>query len=140
GHYEVPLNHPKRDRHRGRIWRIVYRGQDGTKKPAAPRSDWSKATVAELITDLAHPNLTVRMTATHQLAHRGGEDVVKSIKAVMKPSSSPWQRAHGLWALERLGTLGDDTLMACGKDEAYEVRVHAMRVLSERDKLTDRQR
>ncbi len=31
GHYEVPLTHPGRDRERGRIWRIVYKGgrQDG---------------------------------------------------------------------------------------------------------------
>lgn len=26
GHYEVPLDHPQRDRHRGRIWRVVYKG------------------------------------------------------------------------------------------------------------------
>ena len=32
GHYEVPLTHPGRDRERGRIWRIVYKGTDG--KPA----------------------------------------------------------------------------------------------------------
>src|SRR5215468_4347450 len=29
GHYEVPLDHPGRDRERGRIWRISYRGPDG---------------------------------------------------------------------------------------------------------------
>ena len=27
GHYEVPLEHPGRDRERGRIWRIVYTGK-----------------------------------------------------------------------------------------------------------------
>ncbi len=30
GHYEVPLDHPQRDRERGRIWRVVYKG-DGAK-------------------------------------------------------------------------------------------------------------
>ncbi len=29
GHYEVPLTHPGRDRERGRIWRIYYRGEGG---------------------------------------------------------------------------------------------------------------
>ena len=29
GHYEVPLTHPGRDRERGRIWRVVYRGRVG---------------------------------------------------------------------------------------------------------------
>src|SRR5207302_3106313 len=43
GHYEVPLNHPQRDRKRGRIWRIVYTGKDSKGTPA-PRSDLSKAT------------------------------------------------------------------------------------------------
>jgi putative heme-binding domain-containing protein len=30
GHYEVPLEHPGRDRESGRIWRIVYRGKDNS--------------------------------------------------------------------------------------------------------------
>ena len=33
GHYEVPLQHPGRDRERGRIWRVVYKG-DAQKKTA----------------------------------------------------------------------------------------------------------
>ena len=33
GHYEVPLLHPGRDRERGRLWRIVYRGKKGGHKP-----------------------------------------------------------------------------------------------------------
>ncbi len=41
GHYEVPLTHPGRDRERGRIWRIVYKGTDGKPAPApiVDRSD-----------------------------------------------------------------------------------------------------
>ena len=35
GHYEVPLTHPGRDRERGRIWRIVYRGTQGQGQGAA---------------------------------------------------------------------------------------------------------
>src|SRR5256885_6217009 len=72
GHYEVPLDHPGRDRERGRIWRIVYTGKDN-KPTAAPRSDWSKASSAELIDDLRHPNLTVRLMATNVLAARRAE-------------------------------------------------------------------
>ena len=30
GHYEVPLTHPSRDNSHGRIWRIVWRGLDGS--------------------------------------------------------------------------------------------------------------
>ncbi len=38
GHYEVPLEHPERDRERGRIWRIVYRGDQNSEHPTAPES------------------------------------------------------------------------------------------------------
>ena len=35
GHYEVALNHPGRDKDRGRLWRIVYKGTDGKGKLTA---------------------------------------------------------------------------------------------------------
>ena len=44
GHYEVPLTHPGRDRERGRIWRIVYKGTDGKPAPA-PEPDRSNQVV-----------------------------------------------------------------------------------------------
>src|SRR5579872_3655050 len=53
GHYEVDLHHPGRDHERGRIWRIVYKGEDGKNPLKAPRQDWTTASVEELIQDLA---------------------------------------------------------------------------------------
>src|SRR5206468_7986496 len=45
GHYEVPLTHPGRDRERGRIWRIVWKGTDGkAPPPKAPRAEDRKST------------------------------------------------------------------------------------------------
>jgi putative heme-binding domain-containing protein len=132
GHYEVPLDHPGRDRERGRIWRIVYRGPGGKGKPAAPRADWTKATVAELVDDLAHPNLTVRMLAMNQLVERGGQPGVEAVRKVMQTKSSPFQRMHGLWVLDRQGTLEDKMLAAVAADPESGVRVHAMRLLAER--------
>ncbi len=140
GHYEVPLTHPGRDRERGRIWRIVYRGTDGKNELKAPRADWSKASVAELVEDLGHPNLTVRMLATHQLATRSGDDVIAAVKAVVKPETKPWQRMHGLWVLDRLHVLDDALLTAAAKDVEAGVRVHAVRVLAERKNWTAEQR
>ncbi len=35
GHYEVPLDHPGRDRERGRIWRVVKRGETNASVPVA---------------------------------------------------------------------------------------------------------
>jgi len=43
GHYEVPLDHPGRDRQRARIWRVVYRGPDGRQNPT-PAPDLSRIT------------------------------------------------------------------------------------------------
>ncbi|HKB39047.1 MAG TPA: PVC-type heme-binding CxxCH protein, partial [Gemmataceae bacterium] len=136
GHYEVPLDHPGRDRERGRIWRIVYRGADGKGKPSAPRADWTKASVKELVEDLAHPNLTVRTLATNQLVHRGGPNVVRAVRDVMGTDSKVWQRVHGLWVLERLGVFSNGVVRAA-KDREFPVRVHAMRVLAERQKLSE---
>src|SRR5262249_29000744 len=94
GHYEVPLDHPGRDRERGRIWRIVYRGPDAGSPPRAPRTDWTKATIPELIDDLGHANLTVRTLATNQLAERGGPEIIAAVRSVLRPVSNPFQRVH----------------------------------------------
>lgn len=80
GHYEVDLKDPRRDKDRGRIWRIVWKGkgEPGASAPgvAAPknhRADFTKATDEELFDDLFHPNLTVRFFAGHQLRQRMAE-------------------------------------------------------------------
>jgi putative heme-binding domain-containing protein len=138
GHYEVPLDHPGRDRERGRIWRIIYRGPDGKgPPPRMPRADWGKASVDELVKDLAHPNLVVRMKAANQLVERGGEAAVRKIKARMQEGASPLQLVHGLWVLERMKALDDRLLETTATDGHKEVRVHAMRILAERSPLTD---
>jgi putative heme-binding domain-containing protein len=137
GHYEVPLNHPGRDRDRGRIWRIVYRGPDGKGAPARPRDDWAKATIPELLQDLAHANMAVRVKAANQLVQRGGQPVAAAVHGVLQPTSQPSQRIHGLWVLERLNALDEPTLTTAAKDPDAGVRVHAMRILAERTQLTE---
>jgi putative heme-binding domain-containing protein len=142
GHYEVPLTHPGRDRTSGRIWRIVYRGDEPAAQATAygtpaPRTDWTSAAIGELIGDLAHPNLTVRMHAMNQLIERGGKPGIQAMSdALSLDKANPWQWIHGLWVLERLGTLGDDLLLKAAKHKDRGVRVHAQRILSERAKLT----
>jgi putative heme-binding domain-containing protein len=139
GHYEVPLDHPGRDRERGRIWRIVYRGVDGQGKPGAI-ADFTKKSTADLVKDLSDPNLTVRMMATNQLVERTDKEVETRIQDGMRQNSSPFQRMHGLWVLERRGTLDDKALAAGCEDIDRGVRVHAMRILSECQDLTGKQR
>src|SRR5262249_38242234 len=123
GHYEVPLTHPGRDRERGRIWRIVYTGKDGKTEAKWPRHDWTSATPKELGGDLDHANLTVRMKATNQLVSRG-EAGAAAVREMLQQQPSAFQKAHGLWVLERCGALDDATLSLLAVDSAAVVRVH----------------
>jgi putative heme-binding domain-containing protein len=71
GHYEVDLKHPQRDKDRGRVWRIVWKGKDGSAPaPKVPRADWTTADDNELIRDAVGPNLTVRLIAGNELLRR----------------------------------------------------------------------
>ncbi len=75
GHYEVDLKHPGRDKDHGRIWRIVWKGQDGkVPAPKLHRDDFTKAKTKDLLQDLLHPNITVRFLAGHQLLLRSKTD------------------------------------------------------------------
>jgi len=131
GHYEVPLDHPGRDRERGRIWRIVYRG-DG-KKPSLPQEfDLSKGSAADLMERLAHPNITVRMLAMNQLIDRAGKSAIRPVEKMLgDKKSTAEQKVHGLWVLHNLGALTPKVLSAAARDSDRAVRTHAMRVLSE---------
>ncbi len=74
GHYEVPLDHPGRDRERGRIWRIVYTGDDPD-TPRHPRApNLSAASPEQLIAALGHANLIVRRLASDELSDRIGAE------------------------------------------------------------------
>ncbi len=138
GHYEVPLTHPGRDRERGRIWRIVYKGKDGKgPAPKAPRADESLASVAELVEDLNHPNFAVRTVATNQLVSRGAEAIGPLMAAVGSGSPVP-RKVHGLWALQRLGALPRPVLESAAKDADEAVRVHALRIVADRPTWDDR--
>ena len=70
GHYEVPLDHPGRDRTSGRIWRVAPPGADATRL----RLDLRRADVDELLRQhLDDSNLGVRMRALDELTDRGRE-------------------------------------------------------------------
>ena len=135
GHYEVPLDHPGRDRERGRIWRVVYRGLDGTTPPPTdPRPDAIHAPIADLVADLAHPNMVVRLRAADLLVLRGEEAVLAAVgaaTATMRGTST----VHGLWVMERLGRLDEARLLKAGQSDDAAVRVHAARIWGDRGPL-----
>lgn len=127
GHYEVPLEHPGRDRERGRIWRISYQGF----KPARP-SDLSDASPRTLINQLAHSNLTRRQLALNELVDRIGQPALRPLeKMLRRKDSTADQKVLGLWALHRLGALNETHLAAAATNSDRAVRVHAFRIIAE---------
>ena len=128
GHYEVPLGHPKRDKSRGRIWRVTYKGEHNEPK------DWSTAPLAELLAALDVANLPTRMTAADQIADRVGASAVEPINALLnEPGTSPTKYIHGLWLLHRLNALNDDILKKSIGHTDPLIRLHAFRVLLEQN-------
>ena len=137
GHYEVPLTHPGRDRERGRIWRIVYRGNDG--KPAPPPSaiDRTKSSVDDLIADLGHPNLIVRITAANQLVDRGGSRGVSGRANRDRPRARHRvSGCTGSGSCTARTASTTPTLLACAGDPDRELRVHSLKVLVERPEIS----
>lgn len=127
GHYEVPLTHPKRDRIRGRIWRITYKGKSHSLK------DLTTASVDELLTALDHDNLVVRLAAADQLSERIGISGAESIKAMVdRENASTREYIHGLWVLQRIGALNDNLIKSSASHDDPVVRLHTMRILAER--------
>ncbi len=132
GHYEIALDHPGRDRDKGRIWRVVYRGPDGKGQPRSV-ANLAKASVKELVASLSSPNLTVRMEATNQIAERGGAEAALLDPLVGKISEKgdADAKVHTLWALHRLGKLDAKTLLAATGAKERAVRVHALQIIAE---------
>jgi putative heme-binding domain-containing protein len=140
GHYEVSLTHPGRDRERGRIWRIVYRG-DRPAAPASLRKNWKTAGVAELIGDLASRNMLVRTQAANQLVERVGREAVEPLRHVLAKSADVFQRTYAMWVLERLGVLEDSGSPGLAKllDDERIVPPHALMLAGNRHELTPEQ-
>jgi putative heme-binding domain-containing protein len=142
GHYEVPLKHPGRDRERGRIWRVVYRGTagDATKPQSGP-------TMPNLTDDkgfqplqrLGDRNLAVRTLATNLLVESIGP-VSEGRQVWPQLLSTPpsgvadpaaW-RAHYLWVLARLDLLDEAHARQLAEDPEAIVRVHLTQALAVR--------
>jgi putative heme-binding domain-containing protein len=127
GHYEVPLNHPKRDKHRGRIWRITYKGNKNEKV------DLSKMSAEELIAKLDADNLPVRVAATDQITDRLGSAAVEALKSTLADANTSSRKyIHSMWALYRLNALSDETLKTSLGHNDSLIRIHALRVLVEK--------
>jgi putative heme-binding domain-containing protein len=128
GHYEVPLAHPGRDRERGRIWRIVYRGEKGT-----PLVNYGPlpTDIVGWVHELGLTNLTRRTLALNELCDSYGDEALPAIKAALAAPANAFQKLNALWELHRLGALDETALLAGIKDADALVRTHALRIARE---------
>ena len=109
--------------HLGRIWRIVHDTTRRDRKPAL-----SKATAAELVTYLSHPNGWWRDTAQQLLAQRGDRSIVPQLKQLAATAPDWRTRLHALWALNGLDAMEASIAEQALGDKSAYVRAAALRL------------
>lgn len=129
GHYEVPLPHPRRDREKGRVWRIVYTGEGA--KPLEPVNLREKNS-DELIAAMQSPNISVRTLAINEYVDR--EENVDAKFARLRLTlerisdrDSEYLRIANIWVNYRLGGTGVEDIESSG----FLSRTHIARCLAE---------
>ena len=137
GHYEVPLPHPGRDRTSGRIWRVVYKGDNPTSKPVKKLKPLKEMSTKELVAELDNSNLQRRLQVQHWLADICGEKCRVDVLSVIgrKPDSAAF--SHALWIWESLPTGPALPEMDPDFADANElVNVHCAKILAARKELS----
>ena len=111
---------------RGRIYRIV----PDTRTPLPlPKNIWlGQAPDAELVQQLASPNIWWRRTAQRLLVDRHHTDAVPFLVRLFKESTSPLGRVHALWTLGGLGNLDPSLITKALDDPVAGVRENAIRL------------
>jgi putative heme-binding domain-containing protein len=129
GHYEVPLDHPGRDRAKGRIWRIRYEGDDAVTTPSLARTRLDNLTSAELVASLADTNRLRRSLAVERLATATTPDIPERLAEVsLQAFRRDEARVAAIWCRARRGELTAAELASFATAKAVLVREHAMRV------------
>lgn len=138
GHYEVGLNNPGRDRKSGRIWKITYVGDKSQigKKP----TNWAKASLPELISNLNYPQLSLRMLIANQIFDRFGKEAVPSLMQAIDSKKDSKTFIQALWLLYRLNALPEAVLDKAITSNDPMVQTHALRVLAEMKNINQQQK
>ena len=110
----------------GRIYRVVH---ETTKRDTTPLP--TKATSAQLVSLLSHPNGWRRDMAQQLLVERGDKSVVPALRKLAQSSSEVRARLKALWMLDALDAIEPGDVMPALSHANRDVRVSALR-LSER--------
>ncbi|QDV45982.1 FG-GAP repeat protein [Stieleria neptunia] len=135
GHYEVGLDHPGRDRHRGRIWRIVYDDDDRTRRDVPAVTSMHQkmrdggSPITHAIDQLDSVNLTRRSIASDQLVDQFGAEAIEPVRQTLARCKHPDTKIHLLWVLHRLAAITDGDLQTAAQDASARVRAHVMQII-----------
>src|SRR6185312_14542363 len=88
----------------------------------------SRASTAELVAALAHPNAWHRETAARLLFERQDRSAIGPLEKLSAESKSPLGRMHALYALAGLDALQSESLLRALGDEHPGVREHAIKL------------
>ncbi|HMO65543.1 MAG TPA: dehydrogenase, partial [Verrucomicrobiota bacterium] len=122
------------DREHGRIWRVVWTGEDAAKPvPSRPQRgmDLAKLPAAELVKLLAHPNVWHRRTAQRLLSERRDHAALAPLRELFSTGPGLDARLAAFWTLYGAGFLDDATLARAAADREPAVRLWAARFLGE---------
>jgi putative heme-binding domain-containing protein len=134
GHYEVPLQHPDRDRHRGRIWRIVY-------KPTVaktPNINLARMSVEDLSKQFSSNNIQVRKSAIIEAQTRKQLALPVSKAIVADESMNEYARIAAGWVVVNSNELPADVLKAILMGDRPLLQVHFLNILKMNPKLAER--
>jgi putative membrane-bound dehydrogenase-like protein len=122
-----------RGRDKGRIWRIVP--EKHLTKAIHP--NLAKASIAELVKTLEHPEPWWRTTAQRLLLERNDKAMVEPLKQLFDVTTDPHARIVTAWMLERQQQLDVQRLQRMLDDQHPRVREHAAQLIGPRlDKQT----
>jgi mono/diheme cytochrome c family protein len=106
----------------GRIWRIVHTTTKRDRMPAL-----SKASSADLVKTLSHPNGWWRDTAQRLMVERGDASAAPLLRQAAQ--AADWRtRLHALWTLDGLDAIAVDDVRRALGDKAPDVRASAVRL------------
>ena len=109
---------------RGRVYRIVH--EDFQRDTTRPQL--SRATPAQLVDALSHPNGWWRDTAQRLLVERSGGKVIPELKALAASTAPPRTRVKALWVLDGIDSIDAATVGKALTDESRDVRTSAVRL------------
>ncbi len=122
------------DREHGRIWRVVYTGNEtGKAVPSRPQTNMNLATAPddELVQLLSHPNSWHNRTARRLLVERNATHTTPAIQSLLHANTTTEARLAALWTLHGLGQLDTPSLTKLSKDANPALRMWTARFIGE---------